>query len=164
MIKPIFCLFYSNFKCERLENQCGGIVQQTQVMLRACIDLLSQFGILSSLFTPLQLQCQHTGLHSRLSEELLQNLSAERCRMAMSQLNKHAIRVNLPPAEPLVNYQAQMQVATKHSAARLQEMYKKLGEEPRQQVPAMKEQLISLAKENGKVATMAIIQVYLKHA
>jgi hypothetical protein len=79
--------------------------------------------------------------------------------MAMSQLNKHAIRVNLPPTDHLVNYQAQLQVATKHSAARLQEMYKKLDEEPRQQVPIMKEQLISLAKENGKVATMAIIQV-----
>jgi arsenate reductase-like glutaredoxin family protein len=130
-------------------------------MLRACIDLLSQFGIISSLFTPLQLQCQHTSLHSRLSEELLQNLSAERCRIAMSQLNKHAIRVNLPPAEQLVNYQAQLQVATKHSAARLQEMYKKLDEEPRQQVSTMKEQLVNLAKDNGKVATMAIIQVIL---
>jgi hypothetical protein len=133
-------------------------------MLRACIDLLGQFKIISSLFTPLQLQCQHTELHSRLSEELLQNLSAERCRMAMSQLNKHAIRVNLPPSEPLVNYQAQLQVATKHSAARLQEMYKKLDEEPRQQVPIMKEQLANLAKDNGKVATMAIIQVNLRRA
>jgi len=132
-----------------------------QVLLRACIDLLGQFRIVSSLFTPLQLLCQHTALQTRLAEELLQNLSAERCRMAMSQLNKHALRVNLPPVEQLVNYQAQLQVATKHAASRLQEMFKRVEEEPKHQMSTLKEQLGNMAKENGKAVAMAICQVQI---
>ncbi|XP_059470336.1 serine/threonine-protein kinase SMG1 isoform X2 [Neocloeon triangulifer] len=145
-------------QCERVERQYITIVQQMQNTLRGGLDLLGQFGIISSLLSPAQLQCQHTSLHAKIAEDLLQNLSAERCRVAMSQLNKHAMQVNLPPMEYLVNYQAQLQVATKHAAARLQKLYKKSEEEPRLQLAMMKEQLLQLTEENGKAVAIAVAQ------
>ncbi|CAB3374703.1 Hypothetical predicted protein [Cloeon dipterum] len=144
-------------QCDRMERQFGLVAQQMQSTVHANLELLENFGQLSSLFTQSQLKCHITALHAQLADSLLKNLSVEQCRSVAAKLKEHVAerRAKRETEALLISNQAQLQVAISHVNNDYIELMKRSKVEHGS--PKIADQLFTLAAEDPKTLTVAVI-------
>jgi hypothetical protein len=68
---------FSQLQCEQSESELGQLAQQQILLVRSCLDLLSQYGTVASLYPASYLNAHRSVCYRRWAQQMLDNLSAE---------------------------------------------------------------------------------------
>ncbi|KAL6442065.1 hypothetical protein ACFW04_002410 [Cataglyphis niger] len=118
-------------QCEQSENELTQLATQQSILIRTCLDLLSQYSAICSLY-PLSTLSQHrTVLYHAWANKLLTSGTVEVCHEVMTQFegNLNPINPNNPQVQQIITFSYQMQAILNDSNERLKKAYERMVSE-----------------------------------
>lgn len=118
-------------QCEQSENELTQLATQQSILIRTCLDLLSQYSAICSLY-PLSTLSQHrTVLYHTWANKLLTSGTVEACHEIMTQFegNLNPINPNNPQVQQIITFSYQMQAILNDSNERFKKAYERIVSE-----------------------------------
>ncbi|XP_012271718.1 serine/threonine-protein kinase SMG1 isoform X2 [Orussus abietinus] len=119
-------------QCEQSESELTQLATQQSILIRSCLDLLSQYSAICSLY-PMSILAQHrTAAYHTWASKLLSTGTIEACHEVMSQFEANfdpASANNGPQSQQVVAFSYQMQAILSESNERLKKAYERLASE-----------------------------------
>ncbi|KOC68709.1 Serine/threonine-protein kinase SMG1 [Habropoda laboriosa] len=119
-------------QCEQSENELTQLATQQSILIRSCLDLLSQYSAICSLY-PLSSMSQHrTVLYHAWSNKLLNSGSVEACREVMAQFENTFDPIkssNNQQVQQIITFSYQMQAILNEANERLKKAYERMVSE-----------------------------------
>ncbi|OAD60741.1 Serine/threonine-protein kinase SMG1 [Eufriesea mexicana] len=134
-------------QCEQSENELTQLATQQSILIRNCLDLLSQYSAICSLY-PLSNMSQHrTVLYHGWANKLLNTGSVETCREVMMQFENTFDPIkssNNQQVQQIITFSYQMQTILNEANERLKKAYERMVSE------GLPESLIRIEKTYGE--------------
>lgn len=119
-------------QCEQSENELTQLATQQSILIRNCLDLLSQYSAICSLY-PLSNMSQHrTVLYHGWANKLLNTGSVETCREVMMQFENTFDPIKNPnnqQIQQIITFSYQMQAILNEANERLKKAYERMVSE-----------------------------------
>lgn len=118
-------------QCEQSENELTQLATQQSILIRNCLDLLSQYSAICSLY-PLSTLSQHrTVLYHTWANKLLTSGTVEACHEVMAQLEAslNPTNPNSPQAQQIITFSYQMQGILNESNEKFKKAYERMVSE-----------------------------------
>ncbi|CAK9817618.1 Serine/threonine-protein kinase SMG1 [Anthophora quadrimaculata] len=119
-------------QCEQSENELTQLATQQSILIRSCLDLLSQYSAICSLY-PLSSMTQHrTVLYHAWSNKLLNSGNIEACREVMMQFENTFDPIkssNNQQVQQIITFSYQMQAILNEANERLKKAYERMVSE-----------------------------------
>ncbi|XP_043258587.1 serine/threonine-protein kinase SMG1 isoform X3 [Colletes gigas] len=119
-------------QCEQSENELTQLATQQSILIRSCLDLLSQYSAICRLY-PLSIMSQHrTVLYHGWANELLNSGSVEACREVMAQFENTFDPLkssNSQQVQQIITFSYQMQGILNEANERLKKAYERMVSE-----------------------------------
>ncbi|XP_076757575.1 serine/threonine-protein kinase Smg1 isoform X3 [Xylocopa sonorina] len=119
-------------QCEQSENELTQLATQQSILIRSCLDLLSQYSAICSLY-PLSNMSQHrTVLYHDWANKLLNSGSVEACREVLMQFENTFDPIkssNSQQVQQIIRFSCQMQSILNKSNERFKKAYERMVSE-----------------------------------
>ncbi|KAG7209878.1 hypothetical protein KM043_011480 [Ampulex compressa] len=118
-------------QCEQSENDLTQLATQQSILIRSCLDLLSQYSTICSLY-PMSTLAQHrTVLYHAWANKLLSSGTVEACNEVITQFetNFEPLNTNNRQVQEVITYSYQMQAILNDANERLKKAYERMVSE-----------------------------------
>ena len=115
-------------QCEQSENELTQLAIQQLILIRNCLDLLSQYSAICSLY-PISMMTQHRSVaYHTWSNNLLITGTVENCQEIITQIeaNIDPTATNNPQVQQIVAFSYQMQAFLSNSNERFKKAYQRM--------------------------------------
>ncbi|XP_015595300.1 serine/threonine-protein kinase SMG1 [Cephus cinctus] len=115
-------------QCEQSENELTQLATQQSILIRSCLDLLSQYSAICSLY-PISTMSQHRSVvYHAWANKLLATGTVEACHEVISQFetNFDPMTVNNPQVQQVVTFSYQLQTILAESNEKLKKSYERM--------------------------------------
>lgn len=118
-------------QCEQLESDVAQLAQQQLMYIRTCLDLLSQYIAIASLYPCTYLDKHRSVCYVKWCKKLLETKTVEMCHEILQEFNiiYSPETVNNPLTQQVVSFSYQLQSLLNETNIRLQKSYDRLTNE-----------------------------------
>ncbi|XP_047110312.1 serine/threonine-protein kinase SMG1 [Schistocerca piceifrons] len=115
-------------QCEQSESELGSLAKQQTAMMRSCLDLLSHYGTVTSLYPVSYLSSHRSACYRRWLTALLQDLTLDRCNEVAEQFrDTFSADVVAASSSHAMSQAFQLQAALSEANSRLQESFERVS-------------------------------------
>nr|CAD7257208.1 unnamed protein product [Timema shepardi] len=114
-------------QCEQSECELGQISQQQVMLVRSCLDLLSQYGTVASMYPASYLASHRSVCYRTWAQRLLNNMSTKSCHEVVAQFQSlFSPKAVASKQQQVITVTYQLQAALADANARLQKSFEHL--------------------------------------